>query len=196
MRNCLLSIYIIATSTAAVAAAGNANRFEVASEKQVLSIPVDCYSVGHPVNCGVLSTDGKSVVIVKAGRLTMRPLESLEEKELLPQGSVTGVLGSRPGLAAQGKWIYYLRGTDQPGVNDLWRLDSTTLQKERLIQNAGGVTTPAPQPSPDGKSIAFFRRQVLMLADADGRNERVLCDHCDPWRCMVWSPDSSQILIS
>ena len=196
MRNCLLSIYIIAISTAAIAAAGSGNRFEVASEKQILSIPVDCYSVGYHVNCGVLSTDGGSVVIVKAGRLTMRPLESLDEKELLPQGSVTGVLGNGAGLATQGRWIYYLQGTDQPAINDLWRLDSTTLHKERLIQNAGGVTTPAPQPSPDGKSIAFFRRHILMLANADGRNERVLCDQCDPWHSMVWSPDSSQILIS
>jgi hypothetical protein len=95
-----------------------------------------------------------------------------------------------------GKWIYYLQRTERPGINDLWRLDLTTHQQELLIKNAGGVTTPTPQPSPDGKSIAFVRRQALMVAGADGRNERFLYDHVETWRSMVWSPDSSQILIS
>ena len=53
-----------------------------------------------------------------------------------------------------------------------------------------------PAASPDGKSIAFYRGPVLMMAGIGGQNERVLCESCDPAvRDVVWSPDSSQLLL-
>jgi Tol biopolymer transport system component len=87
--------------------------------------------------------------------------------------------------------------TNRPGFTDLWRLNIASLKRERLIANAGGVISQKPQPSPDGKSIAFFRGQTLMLAGADGQGEHILWDAGNPahWPEMAWSPDSSQILV-
>ena len=127
--------------------------------------------------------------------MTTRPLESSEEKELLPPGSTRAALGAWGGWSPDGKWIYYTQANDKPGFNDLWRLNVATLKKELLIKNAGGVSTSPPTPSPDGASIAFFRGKSLMLAGAEGRNERVLYEEHDPsTRGLVWSADSSQLL--
>ena len=67
-----------------------------------------------------------------------------------------------------------------------------------------GVTGPVCV-SPDGRSLAFIRnldaaRNLLMLADADGANERVLAerrrpvDWFMPYGCS-WSPDSKRIAV-
>src|SRR5580658_10133286 len=82
-------------------------QFHVITEKQILPIPDDCFSLSRFGNCGVLTPDGKSVVIGRAGRLSIRPLESMEEKEILPRGSVSGSLGDGAGLSMNGKWLYY-----------------------------------------------------------------------------------------
>jgi hypothetical protein len=160
-------------------------KFELVSEKQILEIPG-----GGRRGFGALSPDGKSVLIIKQDGLTIRPLESREEKEVLPQ-AVTWATWS-----PDEKSVYYLRQGDQLWLRDLWRVGIESHKKELLIKNAGGVSTPTPLPSPDGKSLAFWRNRTLLLAGADGRNERVLCQGCDAmWYGMVWSPDSSQILL-
>jgi hypothetical protein len=166
------------------------DHFEVTAERPIAEIPWRNY-----LSFGALSRDGKSVLIVANGRVSMRPLESLEETEILPAGSLPALFGAWAGWSADEKWIYFPQQGDRPGAADLWRLERTTHKKEKIIKDAGGVSTARPSPSPDGKSIAFYRGKTLMLAKADGGNERVLCDHCDSNRGdLAWSPDSSRIV--
>jgi Tol biopolymer transport system component len=195
---CLLAtaVAIAATPSQTASRSAAGDKFVVASERPVLEVP-GLYRPSQSLSFAALSPDGRSVLIVKAGRLTIRPLESWEEKQLLPQGSVATV-GNEAWTAwsADGKFIYYLRLTDRAGITDLWRLDIDTRKQKRLIENAGGVITAMPQPSPDGKSIAFFRGKTLMLAATDGQSERVLWQdgEATKWPGVTWSPDSSQIL--
>jgi hypothetical protein len=179
---------------------GPPDKFAVASEQTILQIPSSFQSATR-MTFSALSPDGRSVLSIWHGRLTIRPLESPEEKELLPPGSIA-TLGNESWAvwSADGKAIYYLLLTDRPGITDLWRLDLSTLKTKLLIKNAGGVSTARPQPSPDGKSIAFYRGSTLMLASADGQSEQVLWERPnrqDYWWgfILAWSPDSSQILV-
>jgi len=166
-----------------------ADKFEVIAEK-----PIPDVTFANGIRG--ISPDGKSVLRLAEGRLTVRRIDTQEEKELFPKGSLSEVLGAWAAWSADGKRIYYLPGHDRPEFNDLWRLDIASLKKECLIKNARGVTIVKPKPSPDGKSIAFYRGPVMMLAGADGQNERILCEHCDPsYREMVWAPDSTQLLL-
>jgi hypothetical protein len=169
------------------------DKFEMVSERQIPAMPSGVRDGGF----GALSSDGKSVLTVRAGRLTIRPLESLEEKELLSQGTLSLATGSGAwaSWSGDGKWIYYLQRSDRPWINNLWRLHVADLKKELLINNAGGVgvSTPSPLPSPDDKNIVFYRGETAMLTHGDGRSARVLLEHGQS-RVLVWSPDSSQIL--
>jgi hypothetical protein len=65
---------------------GADDRFQVASEKAILEIP-GLYRPGQSLSFAALSPDGRSVLIVKAGRLTVRPLESGEEATALHANS-------------------------------------------------------------------------------------------------------------
>jgi dipeptidyl aminopeptidase/acylaminoacyl peptidase len=177
-------------------AAAAADKFEVATEAPIREIPFGGIH-GTPA-WGALSPDGRSVLTTKMGDLTVRPLESADETQLLPEGSIVTVwTRSWVTLSPSGKWIYYLHSADSPVRNDLWRLDPSNRQKVLLIKNVSGGNMFWPQPSPDGKSIAFYRGngKELLVAAVDGRNERVLCERCAA-RSMVWSPDSSQILFT
>ena len=173
----------------AAIATGLGDKFEIVAERQILEIPCGV----RPNQCGALSPDGRSVLTVKAGRLTIRRLESPQERELLPQLTVS-MAGATAGWASwsgDGKWIYYLQRADQAWINNLWRVEVSSLKRELLIENAGT----APSPSPDDQSIAFYRGQKLMLVGRDGGNERVLLER-DLSRFLVWAPDSAQILLS
>jgi hypothetical protein len=169
---------------------GAEKEFEVAAERLIPPVP---FNPGYSGS----SRDGKSWLIVNAGRLTVRPLESRDETELMPPGSIyTGSGSAWASWSADGKWIYYLQRTDKPGINDYWRIDIANRRKELVIKNAGGVTSASPQPSPDGKSIVFYRGSALMLADTAGGHERLVCEKCGTGRFLVWSPDSSRILLA
>jgi hypothetical protein len=166
-------------------------KFELVSEKQIPELPF-----GRSGDLSTLSPDGRSVLIIRDGGLFTRPLESRDEKQILPARSLAAALANWAEWSPDSAWIYYLQKADMPGNNDLWRMDAEGHKKELLIKKAGGVSNSKPRPSPDGKSLAFFRGQALLTADTDGRNERVVCEHCDPgWLNMTWSPDSSQILM-
>jgi Tol biopolymer transport system component len=165
------------------------DKFQVAAEKQIREIPFG----------SAISPDGSSVLIVKSCGLTVRPLESPTEKQLLPPGSLPNTqFATWAAWSADGASVYYLQSTDQAFIFDLWRLDTLTLKKKLLIKNAAPISMPKPTPSPDGKSIAFYRGKTLMLARADGQDERVLLEpgHLDgEQRVLVWSPDSSQMIL-
>ena len=156
---------------------------------------------GTSLAAGSLSPDGKTVLILYAGRLTVRPTQSFEEKEILPAKTVAMVIGGNWAVSSpDGKWIYYPQTTDRPSILEAWRVDTASRKKERVITVLSPSWMASPVPSPDGKSIAFFQVKTLMLADANGRNERPLWDgtgfggEFGGWP-LVWSPDSSQILV-
>jgi hypothetical protein len=178
---------------ASTVAVGADDKFEVVSEK---TIP-DLATGASALTFKGISPDGKSILRIGYGRLTMGPVGATVEKELLPQGSLTGPLGAWATWSADAKSIYYLTGRDKPEFNDLWQLDIASLKKHCAIKNVRGAGAAAkPSPSPDGKRVAFYRGPVLMLADADDQNERVLCERCTPaYRELVWSPDSSQLVL-
>ena len=142
-----------------------------------------------------ISPDGKSIAQINAGQLSIRKLYSSEESMLLPKGSVAALPRVWATWAPDGKSLYYLHSAEKVTVNDLWRVDIATHKTELLIKNIAGSAS-QPSPSPDGRSIAFWRGHTLMIAGADGKNERALCEKCDPWRGLTFSPDSSQITVS
>jgi hypothetical protein len=168
---------------------GAGDNFQVAAEKQILEIPFG----------GAISPDGRSVLIVQSGGLSVRPLESPTEKQLVPPGSLPNtVFGAWAVWSADGASVYYLQSADRAFIFDLWRLDALTLNKKLSIKNAAPLSMPRPNPSPDSKSIAFYRGKTLMLARADGQDERVLLEpghlNGEP-RLLVWSPDNSQMTL-
>src|SRR5580658_9175012 len=65
------------------------DKIEVLAERQIPAIP-HASPFGQtpfdPIDFGALSPDGRFVLIIKAGRLSVRPLESEDEKQILPQG--------------------------------------------------------------------------------------------------------------
>jgi hypothetical protein len=175
------------------------DKFEVAGEKRIPPIPHLSpfgQSPIDPIDFGALSPDGRFVLIIRAGRLTTRPLESVEEKQILPQGSIPE--GSYwASWSADGKWIYYLQTNPsvQAGVLDLWRVETASSNKELVIKSAAKPYSGRPTVSPDGRSIVFHRDAALMIATVDGKNERVLLERgVSPMGDLTWSPDSTQIL--
>jgi len=180
-----------------IAMAGD--KFEVAAEKRIPAIPhLSPYgkSPNDPIDFGALSPDGRFVLTIKAGRLTTRPLESVEEKQILPPGSIAA--GSYWACwSADGKWIYYLQSEPgkQTGILDLWRVETVSLKKELAIKSAAKPYSGVPNPSPDGRSVVFHRGAALMIATIDGKGERVLLERgASPGGDLTWSPDSTQIL--
>ena len=173
-------------------AIASSGKFEVASERRILEIPVDSQA-GELANFSKLSPNGESVLTIQSGRLTIRALESAEDKELLPMGSIAPVIHQYWAVwSADSRQIYYLQRGDRVGIGNLWRLDIASRKTGLLIKNTGPVSV---SPSPDGKSVAFYRGNNLILAGTDGKSERVVCDHCMASQYdLVWSPDSSQIV--
>src|SRR5580658_7014453 len=97
----------------APAIAIGADKFEVTAEKRIPAIPARSpsgQSPFDPIDYGALSPDGKFVLTIKASRLTIRPLESHEGKEILPAGSIPEGAGDYWACwSADGKSIYYLQ---------------------------------------------------------------------------------------
>ncbi|ALJ13060.1 amidohydrolase family protein [Sphingopyxis macrogoltabida] len=124
-----------------------------------------------------------------------------------------------PVFAADGKGIYYTRNVT-PGPIFEYAQDSNTdlFHIERYDLNDGEVTTAAsgaggavrPTPSPDGKRLAFVRREgmdsKLYVKDLASGIERKVYDALDQdvqetWAVtgvypnMAWTPDSSDIVL-
>lgn len=82
-----LNCYAIAFLLAPAMAIGADGQFELVSERQ---IPAN-------VAFGAVAADGRSLLIISNGRLAIRPLESQEERELLPAGSIPAAFGAWAG---------------------------------------------------------------------------------------------------
>lgn len=59
-----------------------------------------------------------------------------------------------------------------------------------------GISTTAPDPSPDFKKIAFIENNSLQIITADGKNKLSLSPSFEVSEIWSWSPDSKKILVS
>jgi Tol biopolymer transport system component len=143
---------------------------------------------------------GDGVVLVK------KPSEAFQ-KEL-----------GEPTFASGGKHIYFTRNTTpgpifeyaQDSNNQVFAIERYDLEKgesERVVGGEGGAVRPAP--SPDGKKLAYVRRErtqsKLYLHDLATGEDRKLFDALDQdlqetWAIngvypnMAWTPDSASLL--
>lgn len=139
-------------------------------------------------------------------RLVERPNENFQ-KDL-----------GEPVFAPDGEGVYFSRNTT-PGNQFIYAQDSNTQlfaverydmetgERETVVDGAGGALNP--RPSPDGRYMAFVRRErtqsVLYIKDLNSGEERAIYDALDrdmqeTWTVygtyprMDWTPDSSSIV--
>ena len=124
-----------------------------------------------------------------------------------------------PAVGPDGRYVYYSEDVSagpffQYNKNPydviyaIKRLDRQTGETETIIGTPGGAVRP--QPSPDGKSLAFVKRvrdkSVLHVVDLDSGNVRPLWDGLShdmqeawaifgPYANFAWTPDSNQLVI-
>jgi len=124
-----------------------------------------------------------------------------------------------PAISPDGRYLYWSEDVTPGGrfeynkdpygiIYVIQRLDRETGKTEQYIRGAGGSARP--QPSPDGKTIAFVRRvglkTVLFLYDIESGRETPIYDNLDhdqqeAWAIFgvypgfAWTPDSKQIVI-
>jgi imidazolonepropionase-like amidohydrolase/Tol biopolymer transport system component len=123
-----------------------------------------------------------------------------------------------PVFAPDGEGVYFSRNTT-PGNNFIYAQDSNTQlfaierydmesgERETVVSGEGGALNP--RPSPDGRYIAFVRRErtqsVLYIKDLRSGEERRVYDNLDrdmqeTWTVygtyprMDWTPDSSSLI--
>jgi Tol biopolymer transport system component/imidazolonepropionase-like amidohydrolase len=124
-----------------------------------------------------------------------------------------------PAVSADGRWIYFSRDvTPGPsfeynknpheGIYAIQRLDRETGEIQTVVETAGGAVRP--QPSPDGRSLAFVRRvreksvlHVLDLASGEltavwdglSHDQQEAWAIFGPYANFQWLPDSSAVVI-
>lgn len=124
-----------------------------------------------------------------------------------------------PALSPDGRYVYFSEDVTQgpffqynKNVHDtvyaIRRLDRETGEVVDLVSTPGGAVRP--QPSPDGKSLAFVKRvrdkSVLHLLSLDSGDVRPLWDGLShdmqeawavfgPYANFAWTPDSRQIVV-
>lgn len=123
-----------------------------------------------------------------------------------------------PAVSPDGKWLYFSQDTTageyfeynkdpHSGIYDIKRMDLADGRTEVFVGGIGGAVRPTP--SPDGKHLAFVRRQgldtVLAVKDLASGAERIVARNLDrdmqeTWAIhgvyptMAWTPDSGQIV--
>lgn len=124
-----------------------------------------------------------------------------------------------PAVSPDGRYVYYSEDVSagpffqynknpHDVIYAIKRLDRQTGETETVIGTPGGAVRP--QPSPDGKSLAFVKRvrekSVLHVVDLDSGNVRPLWDGLShdmqeawaifgPYANFAWTPDSRSLVI-
>lgn len=124
-----------------------------------------------------------------------------------------------PAVSADGRWVYYSEDVTQGPyfqynknphdvIYAIKRLDRQTGETQTMVATPGGAVRP--QPSPDGRSLAFVKRvrekSVLHVLDLDSGDVRPLWDGLShdlqeawaifgPYANYAWTPDSKALVI-
>ena len=94
-----------------------------------------------------------------------------------------------PSFAADGRSILFALPTGPPSApepQDLWSVPVEGGEPMLVLRGASGGAY-----SPDGRSLAYVDAERVKVADADGRNSRVLSESGGAPR---WSPDGTRIV--
>jgi len=123
-----------------------------------------------------------------------------------------------PAFSPDGKWLYFSQDTTpgeffeynkdpHAGIYEIKRMDRADGHIEVFVGGTGGAVRPTP--SPDGKQLAFVRRQgletVLAVKDLASGSERIVARNLDrdmqeTWAIhgvyptMAWTPDNAQLV--
>ena len=147
-----------------------------------------------------ISPDGKYVVHVQVGG----GQQSLWTRQVATQSNVQIVAPAAVGYAdsmtfsPDGNYVYYSIASQEYPDRALFQVPTLGGTPKKLLEN---VAPPPVTFSPDGKQIAFARlapgkESALMIANADGTNERKLVAVKNPPEAIIssaWSPDGKRI---
>ena len=138
--------------------------------------------------------------------------------ELVKQKNEQQDLGE-PAVSPDGRYVYYSEDVSEGPtfqynknphgtIYAIKRVDRETGETETLIETAGGAVRP--QPSPDGKQLAFVKRvrdkTVLHVMDLDSGSVRPVWDGLShdqqeawaifgPYTGFDWTPDSKSVVV-
>jgi Tol biopolymer transport system component len=155
---------------------------------------------GGPWNPAV-SPDGKYVVYVQddGGRDSLWLLQTgtARSVQIVPT-SGAGIWG--PSFSPDGDLIYYVSRVGDADPGTLYRVPVLGGPSTRVLEDVDGRISF----SPDGSQFVFLRtegvqRYMLVVADADGRNEHVIASRTSPdeyHRAPAWSPDGSVVAVA
>ena len=151
-------------------------------------------NTGRAANAAI-SPDGKLVVHVVADgerqSLWLRQTAVQSDVEIVAPAEVkyTGLTFSN-----DGNFVYYVAGERNAEFGVLYRVPALGGAPAELVRDVDSAVTF----SPDGRQLAFMRgypnrgESALIVADADGRNERPLAVRKESsffWGAPAWSPD-------
>lgn len=110
--------------------------------------------------------------------------------------SLTDEVFHAKSFSPDGRWIYYYTAPKGESPRSIFRIPTIGGPPAKIIENGCGSISF----SPDGSEIAFCRRDAesssILIADKDGRSERLLLQRPGPlsvYTGAAWSPDGKWI---